>query len=784
MNNYNTRHHSQYPLSLSKKQLLNALHSHSPKPFRLAALLLVIAMMGGNLLPSYATAADFFELGGKNVWGISGDGNVAVGNTSVGQAFIWNEVDGLVNLGFLPGYDSSSRAYAASTDGSVVTGYSQGSAGSKAFRWTSAGGMVDLGTLGGTYTRAYGVSADGNVVVGYGYNDTGNTVIEAFRWTPSGNIAGLGDLPGGDFYSIAHAVSGDGSVVVGGSKSGSQVEAFRWTETGGMVGLGMLPGASDSWARGVSADGSVIVGYSGVKAFLWTEAGGMVALDFDAASDVSSDGSVIVGRVRGVSPSGSVSDLAVRWTAAGGTQTVREWLGAAGITTNWRALTYGAGVSDDGCSVAGYGANANLNYVQLEGFLARVATAGGCNTGVAVPDITVTDSTAPVDDLGLAFGNVTEQTSSGQLVTVTNNGKADLVIGTLAVADALAVPFALGTDNCSGKTLTPATSCTVAVRFTPPSTGSFNDSFDIPSDDPDENPVTVSVNGTGIGLPVPDITITDSVSPVDDLAIGFGFVTQATSLVATVNIANDGNADLSVGNIAALDVVAAPFSIQNDACSGTTVIAGGSCSLDVIFEPTAAGSFTDSFDIPSDDADEASVTVIMKGTGVAVPVPDITVTDTVAPTGDLQVAFGNIIEGDTSEQTVTLRNDGTADLVIGQIARANVLAAPFTVLNDTCSVQTLPPTANCTFTVRFSPTSVIASSDSLDIPCNDVDENPVTVNVSGAGVAASGSATGTTSTSSNNSSDGIFGIGAFNPLTLLAMFMLSTINLAHRRRGS
>jgi len=44
----------------------------------------------------------------------------------------------------------------------------------------------------------------------------------------------LGDLPGGEFYSEAHAVSADGSVVVGYSGSALGSEAFRWTREDGM----------------------------------------------------------------------------------------------------------------------------------------------------------------------------------------------------------------------------------------------------------------------------------------------------------------------------------------------------------------------------------------------------------------------------------------------------------------------------------------------------------------------------------------------------------------------
>jgi len=141
----------------------------------------------------------------------------------------------------------------------------------------------------------------------------------------------------------------------------------------------------------------------------------------------------------------------------------------------------------------------------------------------------------------------------------------------------------------------------------------------------------------------------------------------------------------------------------------------------------------DSFDIPSNDGDENPVTVNVSGTGISASAPEITVTDSVDPADDLQIPFGDVIEMTSSDKTVTVTNDGNIGLVIDQIANADLLAAPFSILNDTCSNQTVAPAANCTLTVRFSPPSPAVSMDSFDIPSNDGDENPVTVSVSGTG---------------------------------------------------
>ncbi len=47
--------------------------------------------------------------------------------------------------------------------------------------------------------------------------------------------------------------------------------------------------------------------------------------------------------------------------------------------------------------------------------------------------------------------------------------------------------------------------------------------------------------------------------------------------------------------------------------------------------------------------------------------PEIIITDSVAPVSDLYIPFGNVSVGHFSTQTVTLTNDGNADLLIGNI---------------------------------------------------------------------------------------------------------------------
>jgi hypothetical protein len=124
-----------------------------------------------------------------------------------------------------------------------------------------------------------------------------------------------------------------------------------------------------------------------------------------------------------------------------------------------------------------------------------------------------------------------------------------------------------------------------------------------------------------ISLPSPDhapeIDITDSVTPVDDLKIPFGDITEFNSTDKTVTINNKGNADLVVANIIKSGSVTTPFTIHNNNCSMQSIVPSDTCSFIVRFSPTTNNSFTDAINITSNDADEATITVAVSGTGLS-----------------------------------------------------------------------------------------------------------------------------------------------------------------------
>ena len=221
-----------------------------------------------------------------------------------------------------------------------------------AYRLVCAAEFYDLSSLvvDGS-SEALAVSSDGNVVGGF-------SVSEAFRWTHETGIVGLGDFAGSSFNSAARGVSSDGSTLVGFGTTSTGAHAFRWTQSTGLVDLGGLGGTFYfSYANAVSSDGNIVVGRStgssgGNYGFKWTAGAGMATLNriaggssaFGEALAVSADGSVVVGASDGGS---SGFQKPVVWDA-GGTPTVLGNLG--GATDAGRAL----GISGDAQVIVGW----------------------------------------------------------------------------------------------------------------------------------------------------------------------------------------------------------------------------------------------------------------------------------------------------------------------------------------------------------------------------------------------------------------------------------------------
>ncbi len=149
--------------------------------------------------------------------------------------------------------------------------------------------------------------------------------------------------------------------------------------------------------------------------------------------------------------------------------------------------------------------------------------------------------------------------------------------------------------------------------------GAYSGNITLVDDAPGE-PQLIAVTGTGTGeAPVV------SLSPA---SLTFDAQLSGTSSAAqTVTVNNTGNGALAVSGITA----SGDFS-QSNTC-GSSVSAGGNCTISVTFKPTAGGTRTGTLSI-ADNAAQSPQNVSLSGTGqdfTFAPAPGSSTTATVAP---------------------------------------------------------------------------------------------------------------------------------------------------------
>jgi len=357
------------------------------------------------------------------------------------------------------------------------------------------------------------------------------------------------------------------------------------------------------------------------------------------------------------------------------------------------------------------------------------------------PAVTIT----PYDNW--AFGSQLLNTTSAPPKTfiLTNSGHGPLTFTISAHGD-----FAQ-TNDCISP-LDDGQSCTISVTFTPTALGLRNGTVVI-SDNAPGNPHSITLSGTGTAPAV-------GLAPTS-LVFGNQLVGTTSSPPLAVTVTNTGTSPLHISAAAA----SGEFSVAaGQTCIGATVDPGNTCTILVVFWPTAVGARSGTLTVTDDAGNVAGTTqpVPLTGTGVAPAA-------TVSPAS---VDFGNQLVGTTSvPQTVTLTNVGSSILNIADIAASG----DFALGTSTCAT-TLASLASCTTMVTFHPTATGTRSGALTFTddAGNVPGTVQTVTLTGTG----GAGTATLSPTSVNFGSQLVGTTSATQNVTLTNNGASTLNIA------
>ena len=191
-----------------------------------------------------------------------------------------------------------------------------------------------------------------------------------------------------------------------------------------------------------------------------------------------------------------------------------------------------------------------------------------------------------------------------------------------------------------------------------------------------------------------------------------------TSPPQPVTLSNTGPAPLAIANIAASGDFA-----QANSCP-STLAAGGNCTINVTFSPTATGTRNGTLTVTDNSnlVPGSQQTVSLTGTA-------INPGGTTSPTS---LAFGNqLIQTASAVRKVTLTSSGTTALMNISPFVNGVNADDFSQTNN-CPA-TLNVGAKCTISVKFTPSLLSAESATLDVNDNAAN-SPQAVPLTGTGV--------------------------------------------------
>lgn len=329
----------------------------------------------------------------------------------------------------------------------------------------------------------------------------------------------------------------------------------------------------------------------------------------------------------------------------------------------------------------------------------RIALRGVGSPQPPVPDI-------KVEPLALNFGDVFLTNDSTLIVTVSNEGGAELKVDSIKITGNSAFTAPLDLFD-----LKPGESRTLPVTFAPSDTGDFSATLSFFSNDPDtaEDPVDVSLRGRGV-------------SPVSaPKQAQFEKVCLGESARQTITITNHGSKEIAADT---LFFTAGLPEFKVEPVNDFRVPAGGTNTLEITFTPRTVDPVFDTLRIPwrqEGGVNLLPTLIAVSGSGIAGQLI----------AGDSLVVFADTRIGETAVKSYTIRNLGTCDLRVDSLWITGVGFA----LDPAPGVPIVIAKDDSYFVnIKFSPDTTGLYEGVLHIVHNDLPHNPKLVKLQGNGV--------------------------------------------------
>ncbi|HXF03843.1 MAG TPA: choice-of-anchor D domain-containing protein [Blastocatellia bacterium] len=304
-------------------------------------------------------------------------------------------------------------------------------------------------------------------------------------------------------------------------------------------------------------------------------------------------------------------------------------------------------------------------------------------------------------------------------ITVRNNGPQDAtgVVATDTLPDAVtfgSVRTTQGTCTaepprivCSVGTLANGSAATITLTVRPSREETLTNTVSVRANEADPASANNSATATTRVL-APRIE-------VNPATVDFGPVVVGQKTQKSITVRNTGTGPLGVTGVAVSDP---QFSLSSPTAP-FTVDPGKEQAMLIEFQPTTPGVKTATLTVTGTDPTRPTASVTLRGEGIAA-VARIEVSVQA-------LDFGAVLPGHSSERMLTLKNTGTAPLIISAAATNN---PQFTVVSPTIPL-TIPPGGQQTLTLRFTLMGKGLQTGTLTITSNDPEKPMITISLSG-----------------------------------------------------
>ena len=379
-------------------------------------------------------------------------------------------------------------------------------------------------------------------------------------------------------------------------------------------------------------------------------------------------------------------------------------LSSPGISSGYTIGSTSCGASLDGGKTCTFNIAFKPTAAQSYPGQFTVPNSGASNPAVTLTGAGTTPGSLAFSPSSLAFGTVATGSSANVSTTVTNTGGTAVHLGSITATG----DFAVTGGTCQAAAIIAANaSCSATVTFTPTTTGSRTGTLTLASDG---SPANAQAVLAGTGAEPGNLTLAP-------LSLQFSSVVLNTSSAPQmVRATNSGG--VSVQLSAAAITPNAGYTIQNNTCV-SSLASGASCTLQVVFTPTATGDSAATLSLPGQYS-SSPASVALDGNGVTPGALTFT------PSA---VLFGPVVVNSTATQSINVQNTGGASVTLG---------TPFTDQGSSFGVvnhcgTSLAPGSACTMQVSFSPSAGSAANGLLTVPAS-VTGSSATVPLSGNGV--------------------------------------------------